>query len=302
MSRTSPPDGSRGKSAHSASSAGRGGRPPWGQPARNQPARNQPARGGPDRPARSARKGGQRAALDPELHVLGRHAVESALRHQPERGRTLWLQQGSASAAALEPLARAAGVSVSLADAEALDGLAGSSAVHQGAVLECGAFPFVDVEDLTTAPALTLALDGVEDPRNLGASARAAYALGAGLVVVPRDRAAACTASAHKAAAGALSVIPVARVGNLRRTLELLKEKGAWVVGAEADGSAAPWQVDLKGPVVLVVGGEDRGLRRLTREACDHVVSIPMVGEGMSLNAADAATVLLYEALRQRRL
>ncbi len=237
--------------------------------------------------------------LDPELHVVGRHPVHAVLEHQPSRARRLWLQRGGA-AGGLEAPARRAGVPVDVVDAAELDALAGKGTVHQGAVLSCGPFPYVDVEDLAEAPPLTLVLDGVEDPRNLGAAARAAFALGAGLVVVPRDRAAACTASAHKAAAGALSRIGVARVGNLRRGLELLKDKGAWLVGAEADASAAPWDVDLTGSIALVVGGEDRGLRRLTREACDHVVAIPMAAAGTSLNAADAATVLLYECLRQR--
>jgi 23S rRNA (guanosine2251-2'-O)-methyltransferase len=239
--------------------------------------------------------------LNPELHVVGRHPVEAVLEHQRDRAEKLWLQEGSQVAEALETLARKAGVPVTLAEADVLDGLAGRGNLHQGAVLQCGPYPYADVEDYDEAPDLTLVLDGVEDPRNLGAAARAAYAMGASLVVVPRDRAAACTASAHKAAAGALSRIRVAQVGNLRRALELLKEKGAWIVGAEADGTAAPWDVDLKGRSVIVVGGEDRGLRRLTREACDHVVAIPMAGEGTSLNAADAATVLLYEALRQRK-
>ena len=168
-------------------------------------------------------------------------------------------------------------------------------------MLACGPFPYVDIEDFDAAPSLSLVLDGLEDPRNLGAAARAAYALGADLVVVPRDRACAVTASALKASAGALARIPVAQVQNLSRALQQLKDKGAWLVGAEADASMPPWQVDLKSQIVLVVGGEDRGLRRLTREACDHVVSIPMPAPDMSLNAADAATVLLYEALRQRR-
>jgi 23S rRNA (guanosine2251-2'-O)-methyltransferase len=118
--------------------------------------------------------------------------------------------------------------------------------------------------------------------------------------VTPHDRAAQATASAIKASAGALAAVPLVQVGNLARALESLKAAGFWLVGAEADGAALPWNVDLKDRIALVVGGEDRGLRRLTREACDHVVRIPMPDAATSLNAADAATVLLYEALRQR--
>ena len=231
---------------------------------------------------------------------MGRHPVEAVLEHQRGRAERLWVQVG-ASLEALADKARAAGVTVTTTDATALDTLAGRGMVHQGAVLRCGPYPYADLEDFARAPDVTLVLDGVEDPRNLGAAARATWALGATLLVIPYDRAVACTASAHKAAAGALSRLSVARVGNLRRALEQLKEKGAWLVGAEADAAQAPWDVDLKGPVAVVVGGEDRGLRRLTREACDHVVSIPMASADTSLNAADAATVLLYETLRQRR-
>jgi 23S rRNA (guanosine2251-2'-O)-methyltransferase len=203
----------------------------------------------------------------------------------------------------LVTLAEKNGVTTRLVEFADVDVLAGGRerAAAQGVVLRCGEFPYVSVDDFEEAPSLTLVLDGVEDPRNLGAAVRAAYALGAGLVVVPADRAAAATAAAVKTSAGALCRVPLAQETNLRRALERLKEKGAWIVGAEADGDRAPWQVDLAGRVVLVVGGEDRGLRRLTREACDFVVAVPMAARDMSLNAADAATLLLYEALRQRR-
>lgn len=241
---------------------------------------------------------GSRAGLDPTLHVSGTHSVEAVLRHQPGRAQRLHVARVENP---LVELAKGLGVSVNVVEPDALDGMAGRGAVHQGVVLECSEHPYVDIEDYAEAPELTLILDGVEDPRNLGAAARAAYAMGATLVVVPRDRAAAVTASAHRTSAGALSRIDVAQVNNLKRALDMLREKGAWIVGAEADGKEDPWSVDLKGKIALVVGGEDTGLRRLTRETCDHVVAIPMAAPGVSLNAADAATVLLYEVLRQRR-
>ncbi len=268
-------------------------RPPPRGPRPPRHAIHGPSRGA--RPAAPARAG---QPLDPELHVAGKHAVEAVLRFQAKRAEKLFV---SAADDPLAQLAKDTGVGVIVVDNEGLDMLAGRGAVHQGVVLKCGPYPYVDLAALTDAPELTLVLDGIEDPRNLGAAARAAFAMGATLLVIPRDRAASCTASAHKTSAGALARLSVARVQNLKRALELLKEKGAWLVGAEADGSQAPWQVDLKGKIVLVIGGEDTGLRRLTREACDHVVAIPMHTKDISLNAADAATVLLYEVLRQRR-
>lgn len=281
-----PGPGARGPAPpHAIHGPGRGTRAhaPRAAPARG-PQQAPPARAG--------------QALDPELHVAGKHAVEAVLRSQPARAEKLFV---SAATDPLAELARSAGVAVAVLDNEGLDGLAGRGAVHQGVVLKCGPYPYFDIDALEEAPELTLVLDGVEDPRNLGAAARAAFAMGATLVVIPRDRAASCTASAHKTSAGALARLAVARVPNLKRALEQLKEKGAWLVGAEADGPQAPWQVDLKSKIVLVIGGEDTGLRRLTREACDHIVSIPMQASDISLNAADAATVLLYEVLRQRR-
>jgi len=241
-------------------------------------------------------------ALPPDLCVYGRHAVEATLLHQPARAEEL-LHTDSPEVRPLVTLAEKNGVRTRLVELAEVDVLAGGRerAVAQGVVLRCGPFPYADVEDFERAPSLTLVLDGVEDPRNLGAAVRAAYALGAGLVVVPADRAAAATAAAIKTSAGALCRVPLAQATNLRRALEQLKEKGAWIVGAEADGERAPWQVDLRDEVVLVIGGEDRGLRRLTREACDFVVAVPMAAKDMSLNAADAATLLLYEAMRQRR-
>jgi 23S rRNA (guanosine2251-2'-O)-methyltransferase len=224
--------------------------------------------------------------------------VEATLRHQAKRARVLHHDDHLDDV--LRALANKMGVQLQATDALTLQSMA-DGLPTQGLVLACDEFLTVDIEDFAKAPPLTVVLDGIEDPRNFGAAARAAYALGANLLVVPFDRAAAPTASAVRASAGALCRIPLVRATNLRRALELLKQKGAWIVGAEADGEQALWDVDLTGSTVLVIGGEDRGLRRLTRESCDHVVHVPMTAQDMSLNAADAATLLLYEALRQRR-
>jgi 23S rRNA (guanosine2251-2'-O)-methyltransferase len=257
------------------------------------------------RPITPPRDRGQRqksSQLSSDRCVVGRHAVTAVLIHQTARAERLFVDD-EARAADVIAIARAHKVPVVVRERHELDGLVDGDLVHQGLVLACGPFPWADL-DTVCAPdtALGLVLDGVVDPRNLGAATRAAYALGATFVALPDRHSASPTASAYKASVGALARIPVVEIDNLRRRLDQLKERGFWIIGAEASGDSAPWSVDMTGKAILVIGGEDRGLRRLTREACDHVVAIPMQAADMSLNAADAATVLLYEALRQRKM
>jgi 23S rRNA (guanosine2251-2'-O)-methyltransferase len=147
---------------------------------------------------------------------------------------------------------------------------------------------------------LLLALDGVQDPHNLGACLRTADACGALAVIVPRDRAAQLTPTVRKVAAGAAETTPVVTVTNLVRSLKLLKEAGFWIVGADAEAAKPARAVDLRGPIVLVLGAEGTGLRHLTRQNCDFLVSLPQRGAVESLNVSVAAAMLLYEALRQR--
>jgi 23S rRNA (guanosine2251-2'-O)-methyltransferase len=135
----------------------------------------------------------------------------------------------------------------------------------------------------------------------LGRAARSAFAFGADLLVIPKDRSAEVTAIAEKTAVGCLARIPVARVTNLNRALDDLKQAGLWVLGTSDKASKAAWKVDMKGPTALVIGNEEKGLRKGVAESCDELVQIPMQSPDMSLNAADALTVLLYEVLRQRR-
>jgi 23S rRNA (guanosine2251-2'-O)-methyltransferase len=185
---------------------------------------------------------------------------------------------------------------------ETLDRMAGG-VPHQGLIAVVSAKPVLSLEHLLEAardPALLVALDGVEDPRNLGAILRSAEAAGADGALLPERNSAGLSETVGRASAGALEHIQVARVGNLVRALETLKARGIWVVGFDAAGHERWDAVDLKRPVCLVLGGEGRGIRRLVREHCDHLVSIPHFGHVGSLNVSVAAGIALYEAVRQR--
>ena len=172
--------------------------------------------------------------------------------------------------------------------------------VHQGVVARVEPYPYSGLAEILAAPEpLVLVLDGVTDPRNLGAVLRAADGAGASGVVIPKDRAVGVTAAAVKASAGASEHARVARETNLRRAIDRMKEAGLWVFAAETGGTPYA-RLDLSGPVAIVLGSEGRGVRRLVREGCDGAVSVPMLGAVDSLNVSVAAAVLLYEARRQR--
>jgi 23S rRNA (guanosine2251-2'-O)-methyltransferase len=183
---------------------------------------------------------------------------------------------------------------------EELTRLAGSPD-HQGVVAEVDPYPYADPAALfTDQAALLVALDQVQDPRNLGAVCRSAEAAGAAGVVIPRRRAAAVTAAACKASAGAVEHLAVARVRNLADWLSEAREAGFWAWGADPGAPTAYTQADLRGATVLVLGGEAKGLRGRVAASCDGLLSIPRHGRTASLNVSAAAAVLLFEALRQR--
>ncbi|HRP73371.1 MAG TPA: 23S rRNA (guanosine(2251)-2'-O)-methyltransferase RlmB, partial [Luteimonas sp.] len=193
---------------------------------------------------------------------------------------------------------------------QALDGVAGATR-HQGVAARYAAAKTWDEHDLEAlveqaqGKALLLVLDGVQDPHNLGACLRSAAAAGATAVVIPKDKAVQVNATVRKTSAGAADSIPVVRVTNLSRTLSELQKLGVWIYGLVGDAGASLYALDLKGNVALVLGGEADGLRRLTREHCDQLVSIPMPGVETSpgvesLNVSVAAGVTLFEAVRQR--
>ena len=194
------------------------------------------------------------------------------------------------------------GISLRFEARETLDRMAGG-VPHQGLIAVVSAKPAMSLESVVEharTPALLVALDGVEDPRNLGAILRTAEAAGADGVLLPDRHSAGLTETVARASAGALEHVKVARVGNLVQALESLKARGYWIVGFDASATQRWDAVDLTGPVVLVLGGEGRGIRRLVREHCDHLASLPLFGHVNSLNVSVAAGIALYEAVRQR--
>lgn len=198
-----------------------------------------------------------------------------------------------------EVRAAAGGVSVEKVSRDRVDELA-RGGVHQGVVARVEAYPYSGLEEILAVPEpLILVLDGVTDPRNLGAVLRSADGAGASGVVIPKDKAVGVTAAAVKASAGASEHVRVARVTNLKRAVDTMKEANVWVYAAEAGGTDYT-ELDLAGRTALVLGSEGRGVRRLVREACDGNVAIPMLGAVSSLNVSVAAAVLAYEARRQR--
>jgi 23S rRNA (guanosine2251-2'-O)-methyltransferase len=209
--------------------------------------------------------------------------------------------------AELEKGARAAGAQVKHAPRARLDKLAGVDR-HQGVVaVLSGEFEYVELGELLAvakaraeSPLLVI-LDGVEDPQHLGAIARSAVALGAHGVIIPRDRAVGVTPTVVKASAGVIARCPIARIINVSRAIDELKEAGIWSVALAADGDRELSGMDLKGPTALVLGSEGEGIRHLVKKTCDHVARIGMVGDVESLSVSAAASVALYEAARQRR-
>ena len=228
--------------------------------------------------------------------IYGVRPVIEALR-SPRREVFEVLQ--AAGAGEVAEAANASGVPVMRVDRVRIEELA-RGGVHQGVVARVGPYPYSGLDEILAADPLVLLLDGVTDPRNLGAILRTADGAGASGVVVPKDRAVGVTAAAVKASAGASEHVRVARETNLRRSIDRMKQNGLWVYAAEGKGGMPYYALDLTGPVALVLGSEGRGIRRLVREGCDGAVSIPMLGTVESLNVSVAAAVLLYEARRQR--
>jgi 23S rRNA (guanosine2251-2'-O)-methyltransferase len=237
--------------------------------------------------------------------LFGFHAVGSRLRARAASVRELYVAEGRHDPRMKDLLktAATANIRVMTVPMQRLDGMAGGGR-HQGvvAVVDALQLPqFVDdVLDTLDAPPFLLVLDGVQDPHNLGACLRVADAAGVHAVIAPKDRSVGLTATAAKVASGAAESVPYITVTNLARTLRELKERGIWLVGADEGGDTTLFNAKLTSPLAWVMGAEGEGLRRLTREVCDQIVSIPMTGVVESLNVSVATGICLFEARRQQ--
>ncbi|SDK56250.1 23S rRNA (guanosine(2251)-2'-O)-methyltransferase RlmB [Microbulbifer yueqingensis] len=244
--------------------------------------------------------------------VYGLHAVQALLKSSPQQVQELLLLRGRRDQK-IQKLIRQAeqnDIAIRFVDRRTLDDRVGDEGNHQGAVAICAGRPRIyderflqqllqELEQVGEAPFL-LILDGVTDPHNLGACLRSAEAAGVHAVIAPKDKSAGLTPTARKVACGAAEVLPFITVTNLARTMQQLQQAGVWIYGAAGEAGQDIYAASLTGAVALAMGAEGPGLRRLTREHCDHLVRIPMAGEVSSLNVSVATGVCLFEAVRQR--
>jgi 23S rRNA (guanosine2251-2'-O)-methyltransferase len=258
--------------------------------------------------SKDARGGSPRLAPEEESRPLfGRNPVLELLRAGGRRVEEIAILSEGRGPALQEllGLARRQGVKISYRTRDQLSAMAGDPH-HQGVVARVAGATYASLADLLEIPAARgdaaffLALDQVQDPRNLGAVLRTAEATGVHGVVVPKHHAAGLTSAAARSAMGAADLVPVAREANLVQSLEVIQKEGVWSIGAVPGGGRLPWETDLAGPICLVLGGEGEGLRPLVARTCDLLVSLPMRGRLGSLNVSAAAAVLCYEVLRQR--
>lgn len=239
--------------------------------------------------------------------IFGLHAVQSVLLHQPQRILHLMVltDRRDQKINQLVALAKKNNVNFEYVARDKLD-KASDTANHQGIVALCKAPPKLTEHDLAQLlneiqePPFILILDGVQDPQNLGACLRSADAAGVHIIIAPKDKSVGITPIVSKVASGAAETVRFVQATNLVRALEILKKQGIWIYGAAGEAAQLIYQMDLRGPVALVLGAEGTGLRRLTREHCDALVRIPMYGTVESLNVSVATGIMLFEAVRQR--
>lgn len=244
---------------------------------------------------------------DEKTLIFGIHALTAALHHEPEILAQILFDSNRRDTRMqnLLELARRRGVKVQASQRATLDQLS-HGARHQGVIARLQTHrtpvrqPTLSELFATTTPDLILVLDGITDPHNLGACLRTADAAGVDAVIIPSHRSAGLGATVRNVASGAAETVPLIQVTNLARSLHRLQEHGLWLIGTAEQADTAYLEVDLSVPCAIILGSEDKGLRRLTREVCDRLVSIPMAGTVSSLNVSVAAGILLFEALRQR--
>jgi len=242
--------------------------------------------------------------------LFGFHAVLSRMRQHPASVQEILIDRDRVDARMKDLLSLADGAGVRHMQVERvrLDGMAGANGRHQGVIARVvdTPIPYKDIHDILesdlTEPPFFLILDGVEDPHNLGACLRVADAMGVHAVIAPKDRAAGLNATVRKVACGAAETVPFIAVTNLARTMRELQDAGVTLVGAVAEAGHDLFSSELSGPIALVLGAEGAGLRRLTAETCDILVSIPMFGSVESLNVSVASGICLYEIRRQRNV
>ena len=266
-----------------------------------------------NRPQKDRRTGGKvakSAPLDvvelPEDMVAGRNAVMEALKGSRSVNK-LMIANGSTEGSIKEiiAVAKEKGVNIQYCDRSKLDSIA-RGIRHQGVLAQVAPVQYAELEDILQVakdrnePPFIVLLDELEDPHNLGAILRTADAAGVHGVLIPKHRSCPLSATVAKTSAGAVEHVPVARVGNLVQTIKKLKQEGLWVAAADMDGKDY-YDTDLTGPLLLIIGSEGQGVGRLVKEQCDFVVRIPMVGKINSLNASVAGSILMYEAMKQRR-
>lgn len=239
--------------------------------------------------------------------LFGIHPVLEAIQARRRDIRRIHVSSGKHSLRIQEIVAAAEtrGIPVAETGVDRLRALAGTPR-HQGVCAHAAPFPYTSFDDLLHAVSpdnpvpFWLVLDSIQDPHNLGALVRTALCAGIDVIVLPKDRSASATPAVSKASAGALEHCRLTQVTNLSRTLSVLKDHGMWIVGLDSRGTEDLFRVDLTGPVALVIGGEERGVRPLVKHHCDHLLAIPQVGPVGSLNASVAGGVAMYEAYRQR--
>lgn len=240
--------------------------------------------------------------------IWGIHPVLDLLAGRPDRIRRIVLLKEPAAGKLLEIAEAAARTNRSLTVDSSFSGRLPPDAVHQGVVALVDAVPFLSLEQLLAkcrtknAPAFLVALDCLQDPHNLGAVVRSAAAAGADGIILPKDRTAPVSATVYKVSAGTVAAIDLCQVGNLSAALKYLQDNGLWVFGLDGAAGDSVFELDLAGPLCLVVGSEGKGIRPLVKRGCDALAAIPLAAKVESLNASAAAAVALFEVVRQRRV